>query len=208
MRFGKRKTVVLDIVAVGALDLLDGGAAARDHRHHVDPEDILHTAARHRAVVLFCKRVQLVGERSGRRPGIDRLFAGRDDVHAAQHAFFHRLINIGDKAEQRDDGNIRVALVEHFVRVGADLHARLDAQLRIVPHVHANDLGIDIDGAHDLGALLMQIAQDILAHLAATVLYHSDTLHKTPLLIKICIGYCPAIPRLYQQTPFSSMGVC
>ena len=46
------------------------------------------------------------------------------------------------------------------------------------PHVHPDHIGIDIDRTDDLCALLVQIAQDVLAHLAAAVLNHSDPFHK------------------------------
>ena len=71
-------------------------------------------------------------------------------------------IDILNEAEQRDDGDIRVAFVEHLVRVGGDEHSRLDAELREIADIHADDVGIDIDRADDLGALGVQVAQNIL----------------------------------------------
>ena len=210
VRLGKRQPVVLHVIAIRALDLLDGRAPARDHGDHVDPENVLHPAARHRAVVLLGESVQLVGERGCRRPGIDRLLARRDDVDAADDAALHRLVNVRDKAKERDDGDVGVALVEHPLRVVGNSDARLDAELRKVAHVHADYGRVDVDGAHDLRALFVQVAQNVLAHLAAAVLYHSDLLHNnTPYLFfgKTPLGKFPPITvSLYQNPPISSMG--
>ena len=113
----------------------------------------------------------------GGRPRIDGLLAGGDDVDPALYAFLHVVADVADEAEQRDDGDVRVTFVEHPVRVVADENAGLHAQLREIAHIHADDGGVDVDGADDLRAVLMQIAQDVLGHLAAAVLNDPDFFH-------------------------------
>ena len=88
------------------------------------------------------------------------------------------VIDVADEAEQRHDRNIRVTFVEHPVCVVADENAGLHAQLREIAHVHADDGGVDVDRADDLRAVLMQIAQNVLAHFAAAILYNLDLFHK------------------------------
>lgn len=197
VRLGKREPVVLYVITVSALDLFDVRTAACDHGNHVDPEDILHAAARHRAVMFFGERIDFVCKRRRRRPRINGFLARGDHIDPAQHAFFDRFIDISHKAEQRDDGNVCIALVKHLVRVIRDHNARLDAELRIVPHVHAKDCGIDVDRSDDLRTLLMQIAQNVFAHFAASVLHHSDPFHNnTPYLLLNQV-----FPRLTQIIP-------
>ncbi len=177
VRLGQRQAVLVHVVAVRALDLGQLVHAACDEAHDVDPEDVLHAAAGDGAARLLGQRVQLVDLGRGGRPGIDGLLAGGDDVDAARNALFNVGVDVVDEAEQRHDGDVRVALVEHLVRVVGDDHAGLHAQLRIVAHVHADDRGIDVNRAHDLRAVLMQIAQDVLGHLAAAVLHNLDLVH-------------------------------
>ena len=182
VRLGQRKAVFIDVVAVSALDLGDPVAAARDEADQIDPENILHAAAGDGAACLLGQRVEAVdrgggGLRRGGVPWIDGLFAGGDDVDPAPYAFLHVVADVADEAEQRDDGNVRVTFVEHPVRVVADENAGLHAQLREIAHVHADDGGVDVDRADDLRAVLMQIAQDVLGHLAAAVLNDPDFFH-------------------------------
>ena len=185
MRLGERKAIIFHVVTVGALDLLDLMTAGRRKGDHIDPEDILHPAAHDRTAVLFCEGIELIGERCRRGPGIDSLFARRDDVDAADDTLLNAVIDIRDKAEQRDDRDVGIALVEHLIGIVRDDDARLDAELRKVAHIHPDHIGIDIDRTDDLCALLVQVAQDVLTHLAAAVLNHSDPFHKTPLIM-IC----------------------
>ena len=187
MRFSQRKAVFIDVIAVSTLDLGDPVTAARDERDHVDPENILHAAAGDGAARLFGERVEPVDLRGGGRPRIDGLFAGGDDVDAAAHALFHVIINIADEAEQGDDGDIRVALVEHLVRVVADNHARPDAQFREIADVHTDDSRIHVDCADDLCAVLVQIAQNVFAHLAAAILNDFDFFHTKILLQRVVL---------------------
>ena len=91
-------------------------------------------------------------------------------------------IDVLDEAEQRDDGHIGVALVQNLVGIIGDQHAGLDAQPGVVAHIHAQNGGVAVDGADDLCAVLMQIAQNILAHFAAAVLYHFNLVHNEPPL--------------------------
>ena len=58
-------------------------ATARDERDHVDPEDILHAAARDGAVIRFSDSVQTVDLNRRGRPRINRFFACRDDIESA-----------------------------------------------------------------------------------------------------------------------------
>ena len=177
MRLGQRKAVFIDVVAVSALDLGDPVAAARDEADQIDPENILHAAAGDGAAGLFGQRVEAVDRGGGGRPRIDGLLAGGDDVDPALYAFLHVVADVADEAEQRDDGDVRVTFVEHPVRVVADENAGLHAQLREIAHVHADDGGVDVNRADDLRAVLMQIAQDVLGHLAAAVLNDPDFFH-------------------------------
>ena len=70
-----------------------------------------------------------------------------------------------------------------YIGIVADEDARLYAQLCVVAYIHTHDLRIYINGAHDLCALLVKVAQDIFAHLAAAVLYHFNLAHNENLLL-------------------------
>ena len=113
----KRQAVFVYVVAVSAFDLRDLMAAAGDQRNHIDPENVLHAAAGDGAGILFGKSIQTVDLCSGRRPGINGLFAGRNYVNAAGYALFHVVINIADEAEQGNDRHIRIALIEDLIGV-------------------------------------------------------------------------------------------
>lgn len=72
--------------------------------------------------------------------------------------------------------SVRIAMsggasVEDGVRVVRYLHAELDGQPREVPRVHADDGWVRVDGGHKLRAMLVQVANGILRHLSATILY-------------------------------------
>ena len=127
--------------------------------------------------------VEAVHVRGGGGPGVDGLLAGGDDVDAAQHALFHVLIDIPDEAEQRNDGHIRRAFVEYLVRIVGNDDAGLDPKAREVAHVLTDHGGVHVDGAHDLRAVLVEVTQDILAHLAAAILYDLDLFHERNLLV-------------------------
>ena len=88
------------------------------------------------------------------------------------------VIDVADEAEQRHDRNIRVALVEDFVRIVRDQHTGLDAETCKIADILSDNGGVDVDRADDLRAVLMQIAQNVLAHLAAAILYNLDLFHK------------------------------
>ena len=87
------------------------------------------------------------------------------------------VVDVADEAEQGDDGHVGVALVQHLVGVAGDDHAGLEAQAGVVAYVHAHHLRVHVDGAHDLGAVLVEIAQGVLGHFAASVLDDSDFFH-------------------------------
>ena len=87
------------------------------------------------------------------------------------------VVDVLDEAEERDDGHVRVALVQHLIRVVGDEDARLDAEARPVADVHPDDLRVDVDGADDLGAVLVGVPKGLLAHLAAPILNDFDLFH-------------------------------
>ena len=176
MGVGQGQAVLIHVVAVRALDLGDLVAAAGNQRHHVDPENILHAAAGDGAAVRLGQRVQLVDHGRRRRPGIDGLLAGRNDVDAAGHALLDRFVDVSDKAAGRDDGDVGVALVEDLLGVVGDDDARLDAQIRPVADVLTDGRAM-ADAAHDLRAMLIGIAEGVLAHLSAAVLHDFDFIH-------------------------------
>ena len=87
------------------------------------------------------------------------------------------LIDISDEAEQRHDGNVGAALVQHLVRIVGDQHARLYAQAGEIAHILTHDGRVHIDRTHDLRAVLIQIAKNVFGHLAASILYNLDLFH-------------------------------
>ena len=177
VRLRQRHAVFVHVVAVGALDLRDLVTATGHHGDHVDPEDVLHPGAGDGAGVLLGEGIQTVDLRRGGVPWIDGLFAGGDHVDAAGHALFHVVVDVLDEAEERDDGHVRVALIQHLICVVGDEDARLDAELRPITDVHPDDLRIDVDGADDLGAVLVSVPKGLLAHLAAPILNDFDLFH-------------------------------
>ena len=92
------------------------------------------------------------------------------------------VIDIADKAEQGHNRNVRVALIQHAVRILTDDDAGFDAQSDEITDVLPDDFRIDVDCADNLRAMFMQIAQNILAHLTASILNDFDFFHrKSPL---------------------------
>ena len=176
VRLGERDTVLIDVVAVCALDLRDVMAARRNETDHVDPEDVLHAAAGDGAAVFLRQSVEPVDHGRGGRPGVDGLFAGRDDVDAAGHALLNGLVNVADEAARRDDGDVGVALVEDLLRVVGDDDARLDAELRPVADILTDGRAV-ADAADDLRAMLIRIAKGVLAHLSAPILHNFNFIH-------------------------------
>ena len=51
------------------------------------------------------------------------------------------------------------------------------AKVRKVAHILADDVGVDVDGTHDLRTVLMEIAENVFAHLTAAILYDLDLFH-------------------------------
>ena len=98
------------------------------------------------------------------------------------------LIDIADEAEQRHDGNVGAALVQHLVRIVGDQHARLYAQAGEIAHILTHHGGIHINRAHDLRAVLIQVANDIFGHLAAAILYNLNLFHNA------CSSFCLGRP--------------
>lgn len=64
------------------------------------------------------------------------------------------------------------------LRIKKLVHRLKAVWLMLVADVHAYDVRIDVDRADDLRAVLPQIAQDIAAHFAASVLNNLDFSHK------------------------------
>ena len=95
---------------------------------------------------------------------------------------------VGDQTEEGDDGDIRIAVVQHFIRIVVDGHAGLEAQPRVVADVHAHDSGVHIDRTHDLRAVLIQIAKNVFGHLAAAILYNLNLFHNA------CSSFCLGRP--------------
>ena len=93
------------------------------------------------------------------------------------------IVDVSDEAEQGDDGHIGCAFVEHLVRVVGDDDAGLYAKAREIAYILPHHGGVHIDGAHDLRAVLVEVAQDILAHLAAAILYDLNLFHEGNLLV-------------------------
>ena len=176
MRLRQRDAVLVHIVAVSSLDLCDVMAAGGHEADHIDPENILHTAAGDGASVRLGQRVQLVDHGRGRRPGIDGLLTGRDDVDAAGYALLDRFIDVTDEAAGRDDGDVGVALVEDLFGIVGDDNARLDAQSCPVADVLTDRRAV-ADAADDLRAMLIGIAEGVLAHFSAAVLHDLDFFH-------------------------------
>ena len=182
VRLRKCQAVFIDGVAVRTLDFGDAVAAARKERNHVNPETILHAAAGDGASGFLGKRVEPIDLRGGRRPWVDGFLTGGDDVDAAANALFDMVIDIADKAEQGHNRNVRVALIQHAVRILTDDDAGFDAQSGEIADVLPDDFRIDVDCADNLRAMFMQIAQNILAHLTASILNDFDFFHrKSPL---------------------------
>ena len=94
---------------------------------------------------------------------------GRDALHDGGAGS-----DVVHQAEERQDRDAGGASVEDGVRVVRELHAELDGKPREVSRVHADDSGVRVDGDHKLRAMLVQVANGILRHLSATILYDPD----------------------------------
>ena len=175
--FGESQAVFIDVVAVCALYLGNFVTAAGNKCYHVYPENILHAAAGDCAAGLLGDCIEAVDLCCRGCPGVDGFLTGGDDVYSARHAFFHMLVNVADKAKQRHYGDIGVALVKHLVRIVGDDDPRFKAETRKIADILPYNSGIDINRSHDLCTVFVQIPKNILAHLAATVLYNSDLFH-------------------------------
>ena len=174
VRLRQRDAVLVHIVAVGALDLRDVVAAGRHKTDHIDPENILHAAAGDGAAVRLGQRVQLVDHGRGRRPGVDGLLAGRDDVDAAGHALLDRFVDVTDEAAGRDDGDVGVALVEDLSALSEMMTPVLTPSSAQSPMSWLTDGRAVANAADDLRAMLIGIAEVYFAHLSAAVLHDLD----------------------------------
>ncbi len=100
--------------------------------------------------------------------------ARRHDVDAAGQALLGHGRDVVNQTEEREDGDVGRAGVEHGVRVVRYLDAELDGQARKVAGVHPDDLRVGVDGAYELRTVLVQVADGVLCHLPATVLDDPD----------------------------------
>ena len=182
MRFSQRKAVFIDVVAVCTLDFSNLMAASGNKTDHVDPEDILHTAAGYCAVVSFCDCIKAVRLHRSRRPGINCLFARCNNIDTARDAFFNVSVNIVYKTEQSNDRNISVALVKNLIGFVGDYNACLDAQAGKIADILPHYRGVNVNRTDYLCAVLMQVAKNVLAHFSAAVLYNFNFFHRNFLL--------------------------
>jgi hypothetical protein len=202
--------VLIDIVGDRTLDLVDAVHSTGEKADDAYPEDILHAGTDHRGARGLCDGVEAVRGGRGRGPGEGCLLAGRDDGDAAGQALLCHRLDIVDKAEEREDCDIRSAGVEHCVCVIGDLDAELHRQPCEVSGIHADDLGVRVDGADKLCTMLMQIADGVLCHLSTTVLddphwpaTHGKpprTCHRLEQLLDAfcaCLGYTAFYLRRY-----------
>ena len=87
------------------------------------------------------------------------------------------IINIPNKAEQRNNRHVRVAFVQHFIRVIRNQYAGLKPQSGEISYVHSYYRGIHIDRPYDLSAMLIKIPERILCHFTASILNNLNLLH-------------------------------
>ena len=188
MSFCKSKAILLYVIADGALNFLDGVAAACYHADHVDPEDILHAAADEGAVVLFCDDVKAIGSLRVGGPAAGGFFTGGDYVDTSAEAFLKVVIAVAYKAEEGDNSDIRIAVIKHFVSVILDDYAGFYSKSCIVADVHADDCGVGVDSADDLCAVFIEVAENVLGHFAAAVLYYFYFFHNKFLPNFLCLS--------------------
>ena len=168
--------VIFNVIAGGSLNPVNAVYASRHTANHVNPENILHTGPHYGAAGFLGQLIQLVGNGRGRGPRIDGLLAGGHHIDSSGHALLKMGIYVRHEAEQGNHGNVGVALVQDRVCVIPYHHAQLCAQPCKITYIHSNHGRIHINCAYNLSSLFIKIAQDILGHLAAAILYHTDFL--------------------------------
>ena len=62
----------------------------------------------------------------------------------------------------------------HCVGVISNGNIELNTQPGVIANIHSDNSWIDVDGANDLRALLIEIPQRIFGHLSAAILHHAD----------------------------------
>ena len=67
------------------------------------------------------------------------------------------IVAVAYQAEQGDNGDIRVCVVQNFFCLVADEDACLYAQLRVIADIHAHDLRVDVNGAYDLCPFFIEV---------------------------------------------------
>ena len=87
------------------------------------------------------------------------------------------VVDVLYEREEGDDRHIRIAFVQDLVRIAGYDDTCLDSKACVVAYVLSDDGGVGVDGSHDLCTMLMKIAENVLAHLSASVLYDSDLFH-------------------------------
>ena len=132
--------------------------SASDSSDPVDPENVLHTGAGDCAAIFLGHLVKTVGDSGRGRPWINSFLTGGNNVDAAGQAFFKMLHHIRHKAEQCHDRNIGVAFVQHSVGVISNGNIELNT---VIANIHSDNSRIDVDGANNLRALLIEIPQCI-----------------------------------------------
>ena len=175
--FCKSKAVIFYVIGNSAFDFGDFLNAACNKTNHVYPEDIFHTGTDESAVVFFCDNVKFVGEFGAGAPAAGGFFAGGDYVDAAGEAFFEMIIAVAYEGEEGYNSNVCVAVIKNFVCVGFDGNAGFYAEFSKIADIHTYNSGVNVDCADNLSTVLVEIAQDILGHLAAAVLYYFNFFH-------------------------------
>ena len=87
------------------------------------------------------------------------------------------IIDVVDEAEQRHNRYVCITLIKHLIRIVRDEDAGLQAEPCEITDVHAHHRRVDIDRTHDLRAMLIQIADDVLRHLTTAILNDLYLLH-------------------------------
>ena len=93
------------------------------------------------------------------------------------NALLHMVVDVADEAEQGNNRHVCLAFVQHLVCIVGDEHAGFQTQPGVIAHIHAHHLGIHINGAHNLCAVLVQITQGVLGHFTAAVLHNLNFFH-------------------------------
>ena len=179
MRLRKCQTVVLHVIAHRTLNSVNAVYTASHTADHINPVNILHTTSDNGTATFLGQAVQTVGNGRCGRPRVDRLLAGRHNVDSTFGTAFKMRIHIIHETEQGQHCDIRVARIQHRVRVAADGHAQFRTQPGILAYVHPDNVGVNVNCADDLRTLFIEITDNVLAHFTAAILYYTNlfTIH-------------------------------